>query len=94
MPRLPIADENVRADGSMWGYGELVSEMASRSKKRADGMWDFLKTAWPVRFCGSLGRNQLAHRGMMRGEVASLEGALSLRAACSSAGLTRKEESV
>lgn len=36
--------------------------------------------------------NQLAHKGMTRGEVAKRVGALPFRAALSSAGLTRYDE--
>jgi hypothetical protein len=36
--------------------------------------------------------NQLAHKGMTRGEVAKRVGALPFRAALSSAGLIRYEE--
>jgi hypothetical protein len=58
----------------MCGYGEEVSATLSRSKKRAEGMWPALKTWWPVRFSGSLGRNQEPQIGTVRGEVESLEG--------------------
>ena len=66
-----------------------MSATLSRSKKRAEGMWPALKTCWPVRFSGSLGRNQEPQIGTVRGEVESLEGELALRAVDSSDGLTR-----
>ena len=66
-----------------------MSATLSRSKKRAEGMCPALKTCWPVRFSGSLGRNQEPQIGTVRGEVESLEGELALRAVESSDGLTR-----
>lgn len=71
-----------------------MSATLSRSKKRAEGMWPALKTCWPVRFSGSLGRNHEPQIGIVLGEVESLEGAFARRAAASSLGLTRYERRV
>lgn len=71
-----------------------MSATLSRSKKRAEGMWPALKTCWPVRFSGSLGRNHEPQIGIVLGEVESLEGAFARRAAESSLGLTRYERRV
>lgn len=52
-------------------------------------MRDSRKTCWPVRFAGSLGRNQEAQRGMMRGAVEIFVGTFLVRAKESSEGVTR-----
>ena len=52
--------------GSMCGYGEVVSLIRSRSKKREPGMWRARKEERPVRDWESLGRNHAALRGRMR----------------------------
>lgn len=59
---------------------------------RARGICPCLKTSYPDLCCGSFGMNQLAHKGITRGEVASFVGALPFKAALSSAGLTRYDE--
>ena len=51
----------------MWGYGDLPSRTASRSKKRERGMRRARKEEAPVREYGSFGRNHAALTGRMRG---------------------------
>jgi hypothetical protein len=87
MPKLLIALAKSVADGNICGYGERLSMTLSRSKNRALGIRFSRKVCRPLR--PSLGRNQVAQRGTVRGAVEILEGEFFFRAADSSEGVTR-----
>lgn len=59
----------------------------SRSKNLAEGIRFVRNLSIPLR--SSLGRNHVAQRGTVRGEVEILEGGLALRASDNSLGVTR-----
>ena len=57
---VPMACAKASGVGSIWGYGLDKSQMASRSKNRAPGMWCFWNSSKGFR--GSSGINQVQSR--------------------------------
>jgi hypothetical protein len=92
IPRALIADAKSDAEGSMCGYSLCRSMTLSMSKNLALGMRLALKVSMPLR--PSLGRNQAAQRGTVRGSVEILfpGGGFFFNASLSSFGVTRYDE--